>query len=357
MNITQQNDIWHLRKQLNGNRKLVSLKTKSKTTATSRANRFLTTLEDTGSWDKAVAELHGKKVLKKGESPTFDQMKVLYEAFQASTAKPIRENTQTNYLNALKRLMSWADAETVADIDLDNLTNDSNTSENIKIAKSIFKPACLKFYKKQGTELENPFADFEAHSSKPTPYEPLDPKQAKSIWNDAVKHEEPLKGLIVLLAMGVGLRISEIDKARVSWITYTKEGANFKVQKEDDYLPKNRCSRTIPISIDLADTLLKLRSNASPNDADPYLVPGAGRGKYRHGRAYRGLVDWLGKRGVVDKRPLHSLRKYFGSIVFTNLGIESAASYLGHADISLTYSTYASLTKKATVDMGSIING
>jgi integrase len=50
---------------------------------------------------------------------------------------------------------------------------------------------------------------------------------------------------------------------------------------------------------------------------------------------------WLRKQGVTDAKPVHYLRKCFGSLAVGDHGIFIASKLLGHASIGITASTYA----------------
>jgi integrase len=61
---------------------------------------------------------------------------------------------------------------------------------------------------------------------------------------------------------------------------------------------------------------------------------------------HRELCDWLRKKGVKDAKPIHFLRKCFGSLAVADHGIYVASKLLGHSSISLTASTYAGQVDK-----------
>jgi integrase len=56
-----------------------------------------------------------------------------------------------------------------------------------------------------------------------------------------------------------------------------------------------------------------------------------------HGKVCR----WLRKKGVKDSKPVHFLRKCYGSLAVADHGIFVASKLLGHSSINLTASTYA----------------
>jgi len=56
---------------------------------------------------------------------------------------------------------------------------------------------------------------------------------------------------------------------------------------------------------------------------------------------FKELCVWLRAHGVRDFKPVHYLRKCFGSLAVADHGIFIASKLLGHSDIGLTASTYA----------------
>ena len=342
-----------------GRQDSTSLRTKEKKVAIARKNRFLVTLEETGSWEAAKEELLGKKIVKKGQSPDFEQMKDLYRKYCDQSAKSVRPVTITTNVNALRRLMERCKAETVADITQDrlNVTGEEGKKvvREIKHAKGIFKAAALRFYEKQGVKVWNPFTGIELPTEEPKPYIPLSEEKRRAIWNEG-KNLPADQALVILLGMGLGLRISEIDKARVDW--FVKEGDHyiFTIKDEEDFKPKTHHSRrNIPVAASLVEEILETREKLNPSDFDPYILAGDGRGHYRKDKTYRATSEWLKVMGVEERNPNHSLRKEFASNVMKAHGGETAYKLIGHTDMNLFMKVYGGLVKPATIDMGAII--
>src|SRR5207237_1635157 len=61
---------------------------------------------------------------------------------------------------------------------------------------------------------------------------------------------------------------------------------------------------------------------------------------YRCERHFVALNKWLRERGVTGNRPLHTLRKEYGSQVCAKHGIYAASRALRHADIAITSQHY-----------------
>lgn len=337
-----------------------SLMTEDKSTAVTRRNRFLTTLEETGSWEAAKEELRGKPVLRKGQSPSLEQAKELYRKYIAQCPKPIRDVTFATNVSALKGLMTHMKATTLADMSPDKIKftkeNRKTIISQIKHCKAILKPAALRYYNTQGVKVTNPFTGMELGGPVRNPYTPLAEKTRTAIWNEA-RNLPPDEAIAVLLALGAGFRKNEIDKARVEWVHMMKDHAVLSIRTEEDFVPKSGANRNVPISKELAEEILAIRATMNPSEFDPYILAGGGRSATRKDKTYRRVAEWLRTKGIKSANPMHSLRKEFGSNVFTHHGVGVASVLLGHADIKLTMDTYAGLTVAPVIDMGGLILG
>jgi integrase len=79
------------------------------------------------------------------------------------------------------------------------------------------------------------------------------------------------------------------------------------------------------------------------------LEPGKSQGTVISGdpkEVHESLCAWLRKRGVEDAKPVHYLRKCFGSLAVADHGIYVASKLLGHSSITLAASTYAGQVDK-----------
>jgi integrase len=74
-------------------------------------------------------------------------------------------------------------------------------------------------------------------------------------------------------------------------------------------------------------------------------------GWYRCKEIIKSLSDWLKEKGVKTK-PLHTLRKEFGSVVCDLHGIYAASLALGHANIGITARYYLDNEGRTTVGLG-----
>ena len=157
----------------------------------------------------------------------------------------------------------------------------------------------------------------------------------------------------ILLALGLGLRANEIDKARWSWFKFDSKADCFlEIREESDFKPKGGTMRLIRIPKELYAELEKAR----PDLASHYVLGGqASKSVEKNGWGYRcretlRVVNaWLRERGVeteeVRGNPLHRLRKQFGSEVATRSGLFAAQKLLGHSSPTVTAKYYAAQTE------------
>src|SRR4029077_5621212 len=76
---------------------------------------------------------------------------------------------------------------------------------------------------------------------------------------------------------------------------------------------------------------------------------------YRCQETFDRLIDWLRSQGVRSLKPLHTLRKEFGSEVCRHFGIYAASAALRHSDIKITCQYYVQDRTRATVGLGHLL--
>jgi integrase len=95
-------------------------------------------------------------------------------------------------------------------------------------------------------------------------------------------------------------------------------------------LAKGQRQRVVPISKELSGLLQAGRSGNQGKviTLDVWEV-------------HEKVCRWLRKKGVRDPKPVHFMRKCYGSLAVADHGIFVASRLLGHSSINLTASTYA----------------
>jgi integrase len=85
------------------------------------------------------------------------------------------------------------------------------------------------------------------------------------------------------------------------------------------------------------------------------LFPNKPQQYYRCDPIFDRLNDWLRKKGVSGSKPLHTLRKEYGSLLTRSYGIRAASRALRHADLRTTSEHYSDSTARVTPGIGRLL--
>jgi integrase len=161
-----------------------------------------------------------------------------------------------------------------------------------------------------------------------------------------------------VLCLYGGLRRNECDKLRWSSIDFEK--GHIRVEVQVDFAPKAETSlRHVPIEPEVVGIFQKLR-DLSPKAEyvlDGNAVPmNAKSAVYRAEDTFKRLCTWLRLNGVNTLKPIHTLRKEAGSLVYERENNVLAASrFLGHADIQVTSQHYTTQKSQPHVGIGNLL--
>jgi len=137
------------------------------------------------------------------------------------------------------------------------------------------------------------------------------------------------------LASQAGLRFSEICHARWSWLR-NDDCPHIGVQEEDDFRPKDSHGRKIPLSEEAYQSIMGHRI-----DCDTYIINGPKNERIEEWGRRASAV--LRTHGLSASKPLHELRKWYGSAIACHYGLTKAQAWLGHTSPQLTHDYYADL--------------
>jgi integrase len=221
-------------------------------------------------------------------------------------------------------------------------------------AKSLFAPAVLKFVSLELPDT-SPFTG--------VPFEPRQSMKYRSGFNvekvikDAQK-ELPIEQLkILLLALMVGLRRNEIDK--LEWSAFRWDNGIIRIEATRYFHPKSEDAvGDVEVDAELLEIFRGLRARSTANFVvESEIAPrsGATYSHYRCQRLFEALIKWLRDHGVTGNKPLHTLRKEFGSQICAKHGIYAASHALRHADIAITSQHYLDKRKSATAGLGYLL--
>ena len=335
--LIEKNNAFYLRRTFDGKQREISFG-KTLSIAKQREKRFLGTAESSG-YEAAMHELRGKPFLRAGINPTLDQMSLLYKDYCQQAEKAPRLNTISHNLSRLACIMNRGDFKTVNHIEKcqlrkkwfgDKIPNDSENrtyTSAVKAAASIFKASALAYYETRKIPLKNPFGGIQLHSPRVIQYVPISSELRQKIWTECETELAPQDAMIVLMALGIGMRRSEIEAALPSWFSVQDESVIVHIRKEEHFTPKNGENGSVPITKCLYETLVRLRGKSNCQ----FFVPTKESKKTSTGRIWERVSvvnQWLKKKGLYDRKPLHALRKECGSLVAKSQGILEASKIL-----------------------------
>jgi integrase len=309
---------WSVRFQHQGKRTCRSLDTPDYRLAQQRARQMVTSVRQHG-WTSATG-LSGNQ----GKLSLAD----LLDRYQRSAlSRGLRPRSIASAQKDLRRVAREIGAWRLADLTPAALQGWIRESRVKPISlRSVLKNAACVFSRPslQSMEMpgvENPFARLVRPKVDREPF-----SAPARVWITQLLRQgiDELTGdprLAFVLALGAGLRWGEI--VSLTWEDVRADRVQIAAAKA-----KGRRARVVPIG-ELVRRVLDSARGQGP------LLSGDAK------EAHKTLCVWLKQCGVKDAKPVHYLRKCFGSMAVADHGIFIASKLLGHSNISLTASTYA----------------
>lgn len=190
-----------------------------------------------------------------------------------------------------------------------------------------------------------------------------------------LKEKDPAAYLLFKLSATCGLRMAEAMHGRKEWISTFKGKRVIHVQATEEWIPKGRKARRVPLSDEMYAELLTLGDDTEflvPTSKDGWywtepflnsrgtLVKGAWRkargsstSTYERRKGVsRRLSKWFTRHGWPFSKKAHELRKWFGAQVASQTGsLFATQRLLGHADVKTTDSYYADLVNLPEIEI------
>ncbi len=352
----RQNEVqeWYLQVQHEGRREKVSLGTNNREEACRRAAKFFKNLVGKG-WDVALAKLNPDKEIRPKvmitvgdlittvrplltvrprtfEMYAYSLRKIAREAVgqKDSTKKRFdpksrtwRRVSDTMLLAKLTptKVAEWkAKIVSAAGTDVVKQTRARrNVNSFIRMARALFSRRALKRLKELEVILPDPlpFAGVEMEKQGSTKYHSI--FNAKELLRRArteLAQKDTDTWLVILLALGAGLRRKEIDG--LCWQQVDFERQQIFVFNHEGFEAKTEDSEgKIFVDSALLAELLPFKGEANDYVIEP-KTPSREAGAaqfYRAQETFENTIKWLRDHGVKTDKPLHSLRKEFGSII------------------------------------------
>jgi len=186
----------------------------------------------------------------------------------------------------------------------------------------------------------------------------VEPRELLRAAMEELGEKEPETLKAFLLSLTLGLRRREVDL--LEWQSFDFQSATLRILPTRWYQLKTAESAA---SLPLEPEILALFRAWKAKATGPFVVESERKPKavtyqwYRCQPVFDSLLAWLRAKGVQGNKPLHALRKLYGSMLAELHGIHVAAAGLRHADIRTTSEFYADRTLKLTPGFGSVLSG
>ena len=215
-------------------------------------------------------------------------------------------------------------------------------------ARMVFKRSLLALGVYPGLPDIRSFTDYPELKAMPVTYDYAAAEQwVQRAFTELpnLKESDPAAYLLFRLGAGCGLRMQEAMQARKSWVTKLRDKLVIHVQATDDWVPKGRKARRVPLPEDVYADLLTM------SDDSEYIVPADTHNERSKGVSRR-LSQWFNSFGWPYEKKVHELRRWFGAQVATQTGsLFATQRYLGHASVKTTNDYYADLVDMPDVQI------
>jgi hypothetical protein len=227
----------------------------------------------------------------------------------------------------------------------------------LRRARSLFSPRKLRHL---ALALPRPLPfegiEFEARQSMKYRSE-IDVEKLIRRARRELEHNDPEAYKVFLLALGIGLRRKEIDL--LEWPSFRWNENVLRIQPTRYFHPKSEDSiADLPVDPELMEIFRKYLAGAKGqfvirNDRPP--LPPRPHQYFRCDPIFDRLVGWLRKHGLNGNKPLHALRKEYGSLLTRRYGIHAASRALRHSDLRTTSEHYSDSTPRVTPGVGRLL--
>ncbi len=314
---------WCVRFQHQGKRTCRTLGTADYRLATQRAKLFVASVRQQG-WSRAAALPSSQGSL------TIEQL--LEQFCRCAVARGLRPRSIASARKDLRRITRELGARRLSELTPEALQSWIRDSRLKPITlRAAIKNAAVVFSRPSlqslgMTDVPNPFAQLVRPKVDREPFTAPPREWIQELMRQGIDELRGEPRLAFVLALGAGLRWGEIIS--LPWEEVQPGRVRISAEKA-----KGRRARLIPIGKRVQGVLERARGQGTLIASSPTEV---------HDR----LCTWLREHGVKDSKPVHYLRKCFGSLAVADHGIFIGSKLLGHASIGITASTYAGQVDK-----------
>jgi len=163
---------------------------------------------------------------------------------------------------------------------------------------------------------------------------------------------------VLLLSAMVGLRRKEIDL--LPWSAFHWDLNIIRIEHTQHFSPKTDDSAAdVAVDPELMTVFRGYRARAPKTEfviaSENAPRPGVLYGFYRCEKVFERLTSWLREHGIRSDKPIHELRKAFGSLICQKAGIHQASRALRHSDIRTTSAVYVDSRSRVAAGLGHLL--
>jgi integrase len=255
----------------------------------------------------------------------------------------------------VRKYKAAVDAEDAAAPELELQRRRRTANSYLRQARSIFAEQQLEHYRDAGLEL--PAAALEEFKSVPMfsrcekkDYNPPDDAVIAATFRSL---EEKLRlsdrpaYLAVCLAVGAGLRKSEIGECRWSWFVQRNGRAFIR----GDMVPKGGEDMDVPILQEWWERIKAMGNGqwAMGDGSSDFVIPGNER--ERQDGVFRRIGTWMDGLGWKTQKKVHEFRAYVISKIVMEHGIEAGRQFARHGSSRTTEEKYGRYRTVAEIDV------
>jgi integrase len=169
--------------------------------------------------------------------------------------------------------------------------------------------------------------------------------------------KEELKAF--LLSLALGLRRLEAD--HLEWDSFDFDRSTVQIKATEFYSLKTEKSAAV---LSLDPEIMALFRGWHAQHRGPFVLESDKPPRqpthhpyYRADTTFNKLISWLQRQRAGGTKPLHTLRKMYGSLIAEKHGLFAASATLRHSSISTTTEHYLDHAVTATSGLGSVLSG
>ena len=229
-----------------------------------------------------------------------------------------------------------------------------NVNSFVRNARALFSRKILKRLKAKDIVLPSPlaFEGFEFEVQGNTKYDSkIDATALLQNARSELAETDAEEWKVILLALGAGLRRSEIDG--LCWSQLDAVRGEIRIVNHEYFQAKTDGSEgKIFVDPGLMAELGRFQIEPDTTPVVDGNIPfrqSSGRQYYRCQETFERVTSWLRNHGVTGDKPLHTLRKEFGSIICAAADIYTASRQLRHSNLATTAAFYADHRRRVSV--------